>query len=408
MLGNTLFLIGIVFAVVIGFAYFRDLGDVSQMFMRVKRKHMIRFIRNEYRLLAVGLGATALMALAYFALDGGTAWLFWPALLLVGVLYGFPWIYVHLGLRNQMSTAKYYSIDEAKELVSPSSSVVVIEKDGVARAHPDSQILRPHLAGNEEGLKGENVVMTYCAMANLGIGYTPEVEGKKVDLEVLAQHGNNLILRDNTTGEPIQHIYGYREKDGKAGPAMKPWPTFRMTFRGFQKAYPDGTVFLNKPSANPLVRLFDMAMDTAFTSGIVRQHNEAKPLMNNMTHYDDRLPNKTYVWGVNIGEDAVCYTDDFIWENNGLINATIGGRDIVVSYDPKYESVGVWYNESGLPVTQIDFFGKSDQGQLKRVETLKSGMFWHVWVEFFQHTDINRVSGPVNDDAVVAENIETT
>jgi hypothetical protein len=111
---------------------------------------------------------------------------------------------------------------------------------------------------------------------------------------------------------------------------------------------------------------------------------------------------------VNIAEDAVCYTDDFIGENNGLINATIGGRDIVVSYDPKYESVGVWYNESGLPVTQIDFFGKSDQGQLKRVETLKSGMFWHVWVEFFQHTDINRVSGPVNDDAVVAENIETT
>ncbi len=114
-----------------------------------------------------------------------------------------------------------------------------------------------------------------------------------------------------------------------------------MTFRGFQRAYPDGTVFLNKPSANPLVRFFDMAMDTAFTSGIARQHNEAKPLMNNMTHYDDRLPNKTYVWGVNIGEDAVCYTDDFIGENKGLINATIGGRDIVVSYDPKYESVGV-------------------------------------------------------------------
>jgi hypothetical protein len=403
MLGNLLFLIGLVIAVGVGFAYFRDLGDVSQMFLRVKRKHMIRFIRNEYRLLAVGLGATALMALAYLAFDGGTAWLFWPALLLVGVLYGFPWVYVHLGLRNQMSTAKYYSIEEAKELISPSNSVVVIEKDGVARAHPDSQILRPHLAGNDEGLNGENVVMTYCAMANLGIGYTPEIEGKKVDLEVLAQHGNNLILRDNTTGEPIQHKYGYREKDGKAGPAMKPWPTFRMSFRGFQKAYPEGTVFLNKPSSNPLLRLFDMAMDTAFTSGIVRQHNEAKPLMNNMTHHDDRLPNKTYVWGVNIGEDAVCYTDDFIGENNGLINATIGGRDIVVAYDSKYESVGVWYNDSGVPVTQIDFFGHSDQGQLKRVETLKSGMFWHVWVEFFQHTDINRVGGTAVTNAEAKE-----
>ena len=403
MIGNILFFIGLIVAFGLGFAYFRDLGDVSQMFLSVKRKNMVRFIRNEYRLLAVGLGATALMALAYFALDGGAAWLFWPVLLAVSVFYGFPWVYVHLGLRNQMSTAKYYNIDEAKEWVSPSSSVVVIEKDGFARAHPDSQILRPHLAGNEEGLNGENVVMAYCAMANLGIGYTPVIEGEKVDLEVLAQHGNNLILRDNTTGEPIQHIYGYREKDGKTGPAMKPWPTFRMSFRGFQKAYPEGTVFLNKPSSNLLLRLFDMAMDTAFTSGIARQHNEAKPLMNNMTHFDDRLPNKTYVWGVNIGDDAVCYTDDFIWENNGLVNATIGGRGIVVAYDPKYESVGAWYNDSGVPVSQIDFFGNSDQGQLKRVETLKSGMFWHVWVEFFQNTYVNRVGGQAGTDAVIKE-----
>ena len=408
MLGNTFFLLGLLVAVGIGFVYFRDLGDVSQMIMRVKRRNMIRFIRHEYRLLIVGLGATALMALAYSVLDGGTPWLFWPVLLLVSVFYGFPWIYVHLGLRNQMSTAKYYSIDEAKELVSPSSSMVVIEKDGFARAHPDSQILRPHLAGNEEGLNGENVVMTYCAMANLGIGYTPVIEGKQLDLEVLAQHGNNLILRDNTTGEPIQHIYGYRDKDGATGSAMKPWPTFRMSFRGFQKAYPEGTVFLNKPSRNPLVRLFDMAMDTAFTSGIARQHNEAKPLMNNMTHFDDRLPNKTYVWGIDIGDDAVCYTDDFIGENKGLINATIGGRDIVVAYDPIHESVGAWYNDSGIPVTKIDFFGNSDQGQLKRVETLKSGMFWHVWVEFFQHTDINRIGRPADSNDATPENKRTT
>ena len=72
------------------------------------------------------------------------------------------------------------------------------------RAHPDYEMMRPHFAGNEEGLAGENVVMTYCAMANLGLGYIPEIQGEHLDLEVLAQHGNNLILRDNTTGEPIQ------------------------------------------------------------------------------------------------------------------------------------------------------------------------------------------------------------
>ena len=161
MLGNTLFIIGLLIAVGLGFVYFRDLGDVSQMVLRVKRVNMVRFIRNESRILVVGLCATALMSLGYFAFAGGAAWLFWPLLILVGILYGFTAEMTSQLWGCTMHTAKYYSIDEAKELVNPSGSLVVIEKDGVARAHPDSQILRPHLAGNEDGLNGENVVMTY-------------------------------------------------------------------------------------------------------------------------------------------------------------------------------------------------------------------------------------------------------
>lgn len=252
--------------------------------------------------------------------------------------------------------------------------------------------MRPHLAGNDEGLAGEDVVMIYCAMANLGIGYAPEIEGRRLKLEVLAQHGNNLILRDNDTGEPIQHIYGQLDRDGREGASMKAWPTFRMTFHGFEKAYPEGTVFLNKPSSNPLMRVLDMAMDIAFSSGIVKQHQAAAPLMDNMSHYDVRLPNKTYVWGIDIGSDAVCYTEDFVRAQGNLVNARIGNREVVVAYHPEYESTGAWYNDSGTPVTEIDFFGQSDQGPLKRVERLKAGLFWHVWVEFYPHTDINRTT----------------
>ena len=170
-----------------------------------------------------------------------------------------------------------------------------------------------------------------------------------------------------------------------------------MTFRGFEKAYPKGTVFLNKPSSNPALRLFDMFTETVFSAGIARHHREAAPVMDNMSHFDDRLHNKAYVWGVNIGNDAVCYTDDFVIQHKGPVNSTIGGRAVVLAWDPVYESLGAWWNDSGAPVRQIDFFGKSDRGQLKRVEHLKPGMFWHVWVEFFPHTDINRV--PKLEDA---------
>ena len=404
MLGSVLFYLGLIVSVSIGFLYFRDLGDVSQMLLKVKRENTVRFIRHEYRFVAAGLGAAAVMILGHI-LGGGPGWLFWVCLILVVFLYAFPWVWVHLGLRNQKDKATYYSIEEARDWVNPRAEVIVIENNGHARAHPDAQIMRPHLAGNKEGLGGEDVVMTYCAMAHLGIGYTPTVEGEKLELEVLAQHGNNLLLRDNKTGEPIQHIYGFREADqdtgaeGNACPlrpslAMKPWPTYRMSFRAFQKAFPEGEVFLNKPPANPLLRLLDMATEITFGWGIARQHQEAAPVMENMSHFDDRLPNKTYVWGVNIGQDAACWTDEFIIENDWLVNANVGGRDLAVSIDPKFESLGVWYNDSGHRVTRCDFWGNSDQGKLERVETLKPGLFWHVWVEFFPHTDINRVSQP--------------
>lgn len=404
MIAQLLFFLSFVVSLGIGFLYFRDLGDVSQMVLKVKRENMLRFIRNEYRLIGIGLAAFALATLLHFGAGAGPRGLWVLGLVLVGLFYAFPLIYVHLGLRNQMNSATYHDIAEARKHVGPSAPVVVIENGGHARAHPDAQIMRPHLAGDAAGLNGEDVVMTYCAMANLGLGYVPRIEGARLKLDVLAQHGNNLILRDETTGEPIQQIHGFRERDHdpqaqalacplRPEARMAPWPTFRMTFRGFQKAFPDGEVFLNTPSGNPLLRLFDTAMEIAFGWGIGRQHQEDAPLMDNLERKPDtRLPNKTYVWGVTIGDDAACWTDDFVVAQGWIVNATVGERDLVVSLDPQFESLGIWYNDSGRPVTRCDFWGRSDRGQLTRVETLRAGLFWHVWAEFFPTTDINRMT----------------
>jgi hypothetical protein len=403
MLWDSVFWVSLVASLTIGAIYFRDLGDISQMVIKVKRKNTIRSIRYEYQILAIGFALSAVMAISHLAFDGGLAWAFWIGLGLIAFLYGFPFIWVHVGLRNQQHKAQYYSIEEARKLVNPSTSVLVIDHAGAARAHPDYELSRPHLASTPEGLGGEDVMMAYCSMANLGIGYKAEIDGKKIELEVLAQHGNNLLLRDKSTNEPIQHIYGQRECDmpaadgksqcdlttGRAG--MPQWPTYRMTFRGFQKAYPEGVVFLNRPTGNSVLRVFDALIDAVFSISIAQHHREETPVIENMTHSDDRLPNKTYVWGINIGSDAVAYTDDFVVEHDNIVNASIGGRVIVIAYDPKLESLGAWYNDSGVPVTQIDFYGVSDQGNLTRVESMKPGMFWHVWAEFFPATDINRI-----------------
>ena len=101
MLAHIVFWSGASVSLMIGFLYFRDLGDVSQMFIRVKREDMLRFIRNEYQLLAIGLSALALATIVHFGFDAGSRGFWWVLILLCLLLYGFPYIWVHVGLRNQ-------------------------------------------------------------------------------------------------------------------------------------------------------------------------------------------------------------------------------------------------------------------------------------------------------------------
>ncbi len=391
LLFTILYWITLVVSAYIGWIYFRDLGDATQIFLDVKRKNMLRFIRNEYKLIIPGILSAGIAVALHFVFGTGDPTSFWIIISIIIIFYAWTWIWVHIGLRHQREDASFYSIEEAKKYVAPEDSVIVIENNGHARAHPDYELWRPHLAGNDEGLDGENVVMTYCSMTHLGHAYKPEINGEKLKLEVLAQHGSNLIMRDNSTNEPIQQVYGYRERDGKQGPQMEEWPTFRMTFRGFEKAYPKGEVFLNKPSRNPFKFIVDYMVNSLFTIGLTNQYRREQPYMNNIKHIDRRLPLKTFVWGFNVGDDYTCYTEDFVKSQKTPINVKVGGRDIIAAYDNYYESLGVFYNDTGKMIEKIDFFGESDHGKLKRVESMKSGPFWCVWANFFPDTDINRV-----------------
>ncbi|MEH6581199.1 MAG: DUF3179 domain-containing (seleno)protein [Halioglobus sp.] len=389
--------------ILIALQYFRDLGDLTQIFLNVTRKRMVFAIRNEYKIIAAALACAAVGTL--IDIQQNVSW-GWSTEVFLGFTFffaGFPWVFVHIGLRNQQSNAAFYSIEEAKKYVRSDESVIVLENNGEARAHPDYHMKRPHLVGTSEGLGGDrDVILTYCAMTHLGLGYKAEIAGKPQDLTVIAQIGNNLIMR-NGEGEPIQQMYGTRECDGRySDTGMQQWPTYRMPLRAFEKAFPDGEVFLNKiPSfwKNPLLCMFDHVVEWAVIVVVAIHDTQESLLFNTMDVIDDRLKMKEYVWGFNVGKDSVAFTEEFIHQNGDIINTTVGDRDIVVAYDPDYESVGIYYNDSGTPVTRIDFWGESDQGKLTRVNTVKAASYWCVWVNYFPETDLNRAA---NEMAVAA------
>jgi len=392
MLAEVLFWVALGAAVYPVWRIFRDMGDITQMFMKVSRESILNTIRWERQLVAGAVISIALAGLLHFFFDAGNGWVLACALLVGAAMLGFPLLWIHIGLRNQQHSARFYSVAEAKSRVRPETSVIVLEHDGKARAHPDYEVWRPHLIGNNEGLAGENVILTYCALTHLGQGYKAEIDGKPLQLEVLAQTGNNLVMRDNTTMEPIQQLHGFRACDGGDRPGMASWPTFRMTFRAFENAYPDGEVFLNRIppfTRNPFLWLFDHFVDALFYLVVSEHDRSTTPAMPTIGTPDPRAQSNAYVWGFNVGDDYVAYTEDYVREQ-GLINVTVGGRSIVIAYDTDFESLGVWYNDHGRPVQHIDFRGRSDIGEHARVETVRAGAYWCVWAHYFPATELNR------------------
>lgn len=392
---ELIFWVGLAATLWFSWVLFRDLGDVPQLIIPIPRERALASWYKRHPLALNSVLAFAAAVVSHSVYGAGEAVALW----LLGGVSAFLWfcgyVHPHLMMRPQQRQATFVSVTEARKRLRGDTSMVVIENNGVARAHAECEIFRPHVVGTPEGLGGENVVMTYCAMSNLGMALKPEVDGQALDLAPAIQLENNLIMWDRNSGEPVQQIYHCREGDRTQGRTMQEWPSWRMPLWAFEKAYPQGEVFVNvRPRwyQNPFASAYDLMIEMLFTTGISYQHRFEKPICDTMRHYDARLPHKEYVWGFNVGDDYVAYTQDYLRAQGNLVNATVGGRDVVVVYDTDYDSIGAYYNDTGALITEIDFFGDTELGRLQRVETLKAGVYWFIWCNFFSQTDLNRAS----------------
>ncbi len=398
-------------SLILNFLIFKDLADISQWVIQSTREFTMAIWFNRHLIAAISLGTL-------FA-----AWVLWyldreicRRGVLIGVtvlslfLFYSGYINPHVMFRSQQHTAQFVPVDEARPYFErvfkysrfgweeyPSVddiSVMVLETDQGAIAYSDYFIMQPHVATGGT-IDDEPVIMTYCSLTNLGIAYSPIIDGQKLELSVMTQLENNLVLWDHNSGQPIQQIWGTMERMPERG-RMKEWPTIRMPFASFKKLYPDGRVYVNEIDGfteNPLTASFDrLTRHVMMYNGVSLQWVGDDPVFPTIREFDERLPRKTLIYGLNVGDDYVAYTKDFIAGQGNIVNTRIGARDIVISLDEQYDSVVAFYNDTGKPVEQVDVLGRTPEGnRLVRVETLKNEAFWFIWANFYKDTDVNRV-----------------
>jgi uncharacterized protein DUF3179 len=409
---KLVFWLAMLIAQVGAFIIFKDLADISQWLMQSTREFTMTIWYNRH---VIGIVSFVALLISLFV--------WWKekavcSKALLGFLVLFFVFNYYSGMinpkwmfRSQQHAANFVPVDEAENYMQrslhlahfgPDSyasvddiNVLVLETDNGAYAYSDYYLLQPHIVQGDT-IDGEEVVMTYCGLTNLGIAYSPVIEDKKLDITVMTQLKNNLVMFDKNSGEAIQQIWGSMERD-ESKKQMREWPTIRMPFSSFKKLYPEGKVFINEIAGfteNPVLAVWDRVVRHVMMLwgvGLNWVDND-KPAFPTINFKDKRLPMKELIYSVSINGDHVAYSKDFVKSQGNTINVGIGGEEVVLDYDEQFDSITAFYNTSNVTVTDVDVFGLTSDGvQLKRVNTLKSRLFWFIFVEFFPDTDVNRV-----------------
>ncbi|MFB3078027.1 MAG: DUF3179 domain-containing (seleno)protein, partial [Lysobacterales bacterium] len=258
--------------------------------------------------------------------------------------------------------------------------VFVVEINGDARAYPLDWIMQPHVAGDVIG--GELVALTYCSLSHLGMAVEPRLGGQELDLKLLTQLQNNLVMFDTKTNKPIQQIWARFEGETER---MREWPTRIMSFGAFQTLYPEGLVFFNPPY-NP----WNKAVRWMMYSVVGLQHAIEEPIFPTIHEFDTRLPNKAYVYGVNMNGQQVAFTLDHIKQHGNVLNTEVGGEPLVLVYYEDQGFVDAFHRTldgQTVTVAEIDYHGNTSQGQLQRA-VMAHEVFWFIWSTFYPETDM--------------------
>lgn len=409
-----LFWAGMVVAQAGAFVIFKDLADISQWVVQSSREFTMAVWYNRH---LVGTVSVVALVIAVFAWHRRRSVCPGPALAVMLLVFAFNFysgmLNPRLMFRSQQHDAMFVPVAEALPFLQRSLpvahfgpetyasvddiSMIVLETDHGAYAYSDYYLLQPHVVKGDT-IGGDEVIMTYCGLTNLGIAYSPVIGDQPLDLSVMTQLKNNLVLFDHNSGQAIQQIWGTMERD-PLRLRMREWPTVRMPFASFRKLYPDGKVFINEIagfSENPVLAAWDRLVRHGMMLwgvGLNWIDNE-QAAFPTIEYTDRRLPMKELIYAVSVGADHVAYSKDFILAQGGTVNVAIGGRPIVIDYDGELDIVGAFFNDTGAPVTAVDVSGTLPDGtRLERVNTLKSRLFWFIFIEFHPGADVNRVGG---------------
>ena len=357
--------------------------DVGQIF-GIEKSWVVWYFKNSVLIMLIStLAIVPALFLARKHKIQGTKWTIVFAAAWLLLILSSKYLTPYFMFRSQQHNAEYISIAEAdEEYLEDDDRVLVVDYNGVQRAFPPEYIWMAHIFGGDYG--GEDVVFTYCVMTNLASPYINDIDGEEVNFKVLAQTNNNLLLWDTKSNEIIQQI---TQECEFSNTKLDPIPVLEMTWRGYKKLFPNGTVLYNEWNT-PV----EAAANLVFDPDEV-WHGDSW-MFNTANLEDTRLPSKEHIIGIrddDVGEQ-LALTKEYI-RRNSPVNLEIGTRQIALVHFPEYETIAGFdraSNGTAIEVDTIDIHGNTPRaGKLDRVYIYNS-VLWAIWAYYYPNSEVMR------------------
>jgi hypothetical protein len=293
----------------------------------------------------------------------------------------------------------FITVEAADGTWSDEETVIGVVIEGQARAYPIRLLSLVEVINDEIAEQG--IAVTWCPLCFTAIVFDRRVDGQRLTFGVSGYlYKNNLVMYDHQSETLWSQALGEGLRGAQRGERLQLLPSSLTSWGQWKTAYPDtmilspqGILEAGTELVDPYSRYYRSA-----AAGVAGRENE-----------DDRLPVKSLVIGLAIGEDAKAYPLETVKES-GLVEDLVGGEPVLLlerrstgtfevfsrrtkdgalnfSLDPSSgdltdtQTGSSWAVASGI-ATEGELTGT----RLTRIQAPQ--LFWFAWADLYPDTNI--------------------
>ena len=222
---------------------------------------------------------------------------------------------------------RFTGIRAAEPFLENREPVAVVELAGRTRAYPLA-ILIWHEIVNDE-IAGEPVAVTYCPLCNSTVAFDRRVDGRELEFGTTGALRNaDLVMYDRQTQTWWQQLTAEAVVGKLTGRRLEVLPSQILNWSAFKRLHPDGEV---------------LSVETGYSRPYGENpylgYDDPRSLPPTVGREADRtLPPKSRVAAVRTGPRSAAVFPFFRLRREAPLNARVGGRPIVVLFDPTVTS----------------------------------------------------------------------